>query len=428
VGRTTIDQVMFRRSVEEFGAPWHIEELGLKREHLEPDVQAAWEFVESYMKENHGEIPSDELIVYEMGWNEVPLEDLPAGSVKYFATEIKRREVQGQLNDILDEVDFIMKGGGDSVFEAQSRLIELVDDLRAFGLTRISAVNIFDLYPKVEKNYEQYQQGDVGIETPWPTMTESILGFQLGHVVYFVARPQTGKTWALLRTAMHCYDSGHRVLMVTPELTEDECAERLACMQAHVSYSAFTRGRLDPYAEDRLKKHIEECKELNGFWVSDSTMEFDKTEVEALVSQFDPDVIAVDSIYCFGDGRNRNERIANASPWLIELARKHGRKRLVLATSQMNRKAINAETTTIENIYGSDAVGQDAHVIYGLFASDEMYRDKRLGMTQLKVRRGVRHDPFYCNWDLDVMDFGETRTNQTGYEREEDEDDDAYNY
>lgn len=164
---------------------------------------------------------------------------------------------------------------------------------------------------------------------------------------------------------------------------------------------------------------------MQGFWVSDSTMSFEKSEVQALISQFDPDVIAVDSIYCFGDGRNRNEKIAAASPWLVELARKHGRPRLVLATSQMNRKSISADTTTIENIYGSDAIGQDAHVIYGMFASEEMYQDRKVGMKQLKVRRGVRHDPYYCNWDLDVMDFSEA-PGTTAYERDEDDDEPGY--
>jgi replicative DNA helicase len=421
----SVDQLLFRRVLSELGAPWHIEELGIRKHHLDESSRDAWDWVEAYMKENNGELPGDELLVFEMGWSEESLAEQPKATIKYLSHVIKRREVQFSLEGIIDEVEGLLQRGSESIFEAQAALIEKVDDLRSMGLSRIHAVNVFDLYPQVALNYQKYVEGDLGIETPWPTMTDSIMGFQPGHVVFFVARPQTGKTWALLKTCLNCYDQGCRVLLVTPELTEDECAERLACMQAKVSYTQFTRGRLDPFGKERLEKHIEECREMKGFWVTDSTMSFDKDEVTALIGQFDPDVIAVDSIYCFGDGRNRNEKIAAASPWLVELARKHGRPRLILATSQMNRKSISAETTTIENIYGSDAIAQDAHVIYGMYASEEMYEDRKVGMKQLKVRRGVRHDPFYCNWDLDVMDFAEA-PGTTAYSREEDDDEPGY--
>jgi len=420
----TVDQALLRRVLLELGAPWHLEEMGIRKHHLDDLTQEAWDWVELYMKENNGELPGDEILIFEMGWTEESLEEMPKATLKHLVNHIKRREVEKKVTSIVDKVKALVKLGNEHIFEAQSALIDSVDDLRAMGLSRIHAVNLFDLYPQVALNYQKYVEGDLGIETPWPTITDSIMGFQPGHVNFFVARPQTGKTWALLKTCMHCYDQGCRVLLVTPELTEDECAERLACMQSRVSYSQFTRGRLDPWGKERLDEHIDECRDMKGFWVSDSTMSFDKAEVQALIGQFDPDVIAVDSIYCFGDGRNRNEKIAAASPWLVELARKFGRPRLVLATSQMNRKSISAETTTIENIYGSDAIAQDAHVIYGLYASEEMYEDRKVGMKQLKVRRGVRHDPFYVNWDLDVMDFAETTS--TAYSREEDEDEPGY--
>lgn len=415
----TVDQILFRKVLrEEEGALWKIENLGIKRQFLLKDVQRAWVFVEDFLRKNQ-QLPSDEVICFHMEWDDTPIDEFPV-TIPFAAEVIRKRTVEQKLNYAIDTVQREMQKGSDHVFEAQRLLIEMADDLRGMGDDTISATSLFDLYPEVLLNYDQYKAGEIGIPTPWETMTVHTLGYQMGQVIFFCARPQTGKTWALLLNCLHVHELGYRVLLVTPELTEVEAAERAACMQTRTSYSRFTRGELDEWSERRMRDSIEEFRQKKGFWVADSTMQFNQSEVEALITQYDPDVIAIDSVYCFGDGRNRNEKIQNVVPWLIKAARSHGRNRMILATSQMNRSATTPETTTMENIYGSDAIGQDAHLVYGLFQSEEMYRDNQMGMTQIKVRRGTRHDPIYCHWDLDEMKFNEIR--KTGYERIEDND------
>jgi replicative DNA helicase len=412
----TVDQILFRKALREEGALWKLEQIGIKRQYLLKDVQRAWVFVEDFLRKNQ-ELPSDEVICFQMDWDDTPLEEFPV-TLQFAAEVVRHRTVEQKLNATVDAVQRELAKGTDHVFEAQRVLLEMADDIRGLGEDGLTATNLFDLYPEVLVNYDQYKAGDIGITTPWETMTVHTLGFQMGQCVFFCARPQTGKTWALLMNCLHVHELGYRVLLVTPELTEVEAAERAACMQTGTSYSRFTRGELDEWSERRMRDAIDEFKGRKGFWVADSTMQFNKKEVEALIAQYDPDVIAVDSVYCFGDGRNRNDKIQNVVPWLIQTARNQGRLRLVLATSQMNRSATTPETTTMENIYGSDAIGQDSHLVYGLFQSEEMYRDNQMGMTQIKVRRGTRHDPFYCHWDLDEMKFGEI--GKTGYERDED--------
>lgn len=414
----TVDQILFRKALREEGALWKLEQIGIKRQYLLKDVQRAWVFVEDFLRKNQ-ELPSDEVICFQMDWDDTPLEEFPV-TLQFAAEVVRRRTVEQKLNATVDAVQRELSKGTDHVFEAQRVLLEMADDIRGLGEDGLTATNLFDLYPEVLVNYDQYKAGDIGITTPWETMTVHTLGFQMGQCVFFCARPQTGKTWALLLNCLHVYELGYRVLLITPELTEVETAERTACIQTGTSYSRFTRGELDEWSERRMRDAIVEFQGRKGFWVADSTMQFNKKEVEALIAQYDPDVIAVDSVYCFGEGRNRNDRIQNVVPWLIQTARNQGRLRLVLATSQMNRSATTPETTTMENIYGSDAIGQDSHLVYGLFQSEEMYRDNQMGMTQIKVRRGTRHDPFYCHWDLDEMKFGEI--GKTGYERDEDND------
>jgi hypothetical protein len=131
--------------------------------------------------------------------------------------------------------------------------------------------------------------------------------------------------------------------------------------------------------------------------------------VEYAVDQFDPDVILLDSIYLLGEGRSRSDKIENASPWVKKLAKSMGRKRLAIATSQMNRSACSPEQMTPNNIYGSDAIYQDFDLVYGIYQDDDMFRDAIMGYYLFKMRRGTKHPPFFSNFSIEDMDFREHR-------------------
>ena len=127
----------------------------------------------------------------------------------------------------------------------------------------------------------------------------------------------------------------------------------------------------------------------------------------SLVDRFDPDFIFVDSFYKLGVGRDLNARVQDAVPFVDSLKRR-GRSRGVICTGQLGRGAHQTDdTTTMENIYGSDAVGQDGQSIWGVFADAEMRRDNNLAIKKLKYRDGTDHDTFYVNFDLENMNFSE---------------------
>jgi len=415
----TIDQIVIRKALRHEKGLWSINEHGVRREYLQSDGRKGWDFIETYQAKNDGQRPGDEVLVFEMGWPKVRFEDLPDMTISHVCNIILGRTIENiSLRSLANiETTFAQKGN-ESRFEAREQILHLAEELKEVDTVSQAAVELMSLYPDVGVNYELYKQGKLGASTPWPTITKHIAGYQDGHVVYFVARPKTGKTWVLLYNCLHLFNEGQKVLLVSPELTHIEAAERMACIHLEIPYEMFTDGQLGNAHEARLKAGIEDFQDRKGFKILDKKG-LSKQQIESAIDQYDPDVLAVDSMYKVGEGYNTKEKISDAADWLSRVVER-GRPRKGFATSQMNRDAISAETTVMENIYGSDAIGQDAHLIYGLFQDHQMRKDNQIGWKQLAVRRGKWHPPFFANIDLISMNFGEI--NESAYDRDEDDD------
>lgn len=406
MSQTTIDEVFFRLVMQKHSFNvFAIEDYGVKLDMLDSKSQKAAAFVESYRR-SHNEPPDDRILVYEIGWTQQDVETFKAAP-GYLANEIKTRYVSSALNRSVDEVINILKGGKDHVFDARQKFIDLADDLRGISSQRKTAYNLFSLYPQVAENYEKYKKNLIGMETPFPTITEAVMGYQPGDAVCWLARPGTGKSWQLLLHAKVFLKANYRVLLVEPELTGEQVAERFACIEESVPYPDFIKGRMDDFLAKKFKERLTELSTRKGLWMLEDNMEFDRSDVEYAINQFDPDVILIDSMYLLGEGPDRAKKIENASPWVKRLANTMGRKRLCIATSQMNRDACSAEKMTPNNIYGSDAIYQDFDLIYGMYQDDDMYRDKTMGYYLFKMRRGTKHPPFFSKFDIDEMDFRE---------------------
>lgn len=414
----TVDQLFVLSLVAEEGGVWQMSDYGVEVEYLSRPARDAVDFVREYVESN-GEPPGQEVIVYEMDWPEVDVDQLDV-TLDYLSTEIRRRATAHALDRVIGEVESLAKGGKDNVFEARDRLIDLVDEeIREMAASGEGATSIFDLYPSVVDHYQEIKAGEVGIPTPWPTITQAIHGWEFGDTVWWLGRPGTGKTWVLLLNAIDLHERGMRVLVISPELTEEQIAQRHACIMTGTSFDKFKDGKLGDIGETRFMEAVNECLNRSKFWVDETGMDVDRRSVERLVDRYDPDVICLDSVVLYGDGRDRGEQVEDAAPWVVELARR-GRKRLVHATSQLNRRAedIAPKDLNAKMIFGSDAIYQDADAVYGLVQDEEMDRDDQMAIPLIKIRHGTWHEPLMVNWDLDAMNFDEVVIDE--YDRDDD--------
>lgn len=403
----TIDQLFVLKLLVEERGVWQMADYGVEREYLSRPAQDACEFVEEYVKSN-GEPPGIEVVVYENEWPEVDVDEVDV-TLDYLSTEIRRRATAHAIDRVLTEVGALAEGGRDNVFEARDRLIDMVDEqIRGMVGEDAGATSVFDLYGHVGEHYQEIKAGEVGIPTRWRTVTKATNGWELSDTIWWLGRPGTGKTFALIENLIDLHSRGMRVLLISPELSEEQIGYRHACMMTDTSFEKYMSGKLGSTAEKNFLESLQELMGRGRFWVDETSMSPSRKSVERLVDRYDPDVIGLDSIILYGDGRDRGEQVEDAAPWVVSLSRR-GRKRLVMATSQLNRQADGVAPDDISSnmIFGSDAIYQDADAVYALVQDEEMERDNTMALSLVKIRHGTWHDPLYINWDLDRMDFDE---------------------
>jgi archaellum biogenesis ATPase FlaH len=395
---------MVLTSLEEGVGPTAAIELGVTKTMLTSPGRKAWDFVEDYRREN-GKIPPPEALLHRVNWDPGTLQRKPDLTFKYICRLIIERTVRGIMVSLMGDVNDLLSQG--DVLEAREVLRRGTEELNEIGSATRHVIEMFDVMPEVYESAQKYEQGMVGIESPFPTINEHSGGFHLGHTHYIMARPGTGKTWMLCASALHVYRQNYRCLFVSSEMPILDIATRMACIITKLSYSRLKKGELTPEEMQRLLHETQELQGKKNFLLIDDRQAVTKELVTSVIDRFDPDFVFIDSFYKLGQGRDLNASVQNAVPF-VDACKRRGRSRGVICTGQLGRGAMQTdETTTMENIYGSDAVGQDGQSIWGMFASKEMRRDNQLGVKKLKYRDGTDHDTFYINFDLERMLFDE---------------------
>lgn len=280
---------------------------------------------------------------------------------------------------------------------ASSRGAQIMPDrLHAFG-------------DRVLESYERVKSGYVGIPFPWPTMNEMTMGQWPGTMTMFVARPGTGKTQVAIISARHAWSLGKRVLIVSPEMSKAEIAERYFVLEAGTSYGNVMRGTLSDFELAKLRGSIDSQRDMDGLWIMDATDDVSGKGIDAAIRACQPHYVAVDSIYMLKFKGDKAERTASAIDWFGQSTKRFNYAGS--AYSQLNRGAELSEKkgggVRLGTIALSDQIAWDAHAVFALEQDQEMKADKKMRFTPLKIRRGNFSDSLMVRWDFDRMIFTE---------------------
>jgi replicative DNA helicase len=409
----TVDQLTVLLLLREHQSLNAMSDYGLTIDQFDDKTQRAIKFITQYTQDNEGLVPGPEIVASEVDWPIVYDDEIPTNmTLRYVSSIILERSALRIMREGSKQIEQALRLGTSGIERSKQLFQEYSDKVSTVGAVKRQTTSIFDLYPDIQTNYYLRQQGMLnGLMTPWPSVTAATSGYKPGQVIFFTGRPGQGKTWNLILNCLQLYKQGQRILFISPELSQMEVAERAACIQMELSFDAYQRGLLSESDLSRLNIGVEYYKTFTGFHVLEDEMSFKKEDVVRAIEKHSPDVVAFDSVYHFGTGSKRQERIEAACPWIKQIAKrgagKNSKKLIVFATAQMNRNAIDLDSQTMDNIYGSDAVGQDADLIYSIFQNDEMRANKQIALCQLKVRNGKYHPPIYAMQDLDKMKFGE---------------------
>lgn len=400
---TMTEQFVVRSAIHQHRTLASLTEFGIKEWMLSAEGRVAFRALDRYLSSNDGAWPSDLVIVDLMGWQAIPLDEMQGITLRHACSMIVKGHGRSKMMEGINEVVRLLSMPADQFKESFETLRRLTDEVTQIMAGSANSVSLYDLYPLAAERYELIRSGELGIDMPWPTPSKACGGYKLGQFCVIVARPKTFKTWLLLHAALHLRAQGLRVLFISPELNKNQLAARAACCEFKTSYIRYSEGSLSPAEQRAFTAAAVGMRGKGGFDVREDAMRVDKESVTGLVDTLDPDVIVIDSFYKAGEGRTSTDRIMDASDYASRL-KSRGRPRLVLVTTQFNRNVDGtADSVDADNIFGSDAILQDADMVHGLWSEQE----GTVNMRQLAIRDGRWHADIKIKTDLERMCFDE---------------------
>lgn len=270
--------------------------------------------------------------------------------------------------------------------------------------------SLFSLGNDVVNNYKLSASGYRGIPFPWPTIDNMTAGMWPKTTTVFVARPATGKTFIAVICGRHAWLQNKRVLIISPEMSKVDIAERFFVTHAKVPYHDVIMGKLPTFREHGFYSSIESLSDATGIWIMDASDDLTPSNMDAKIRACNPDLVAIDSIYRIKVKGDRKERASLALEWIAESSEKNGYAAVCFA--QQNRGAEVSEKkgggSRLGTIALTDDIAQDAQTIFAIEQSKDEKADRILKIRPLKVRRGQYKNPVVkLNWDFDGMNFDE---------------------
>lgn len=380
---------------------------GITAEKLYDEGRQAWEFMEKHAKQ-YGVLPSLELILGSVPDAKGEQIDLSAGL--FDTTEVLLDKVleRATLNLLTDGIKKVHeKISQRSAKEAAEVFSEIHRKLQAESLSLAKIESLFSLGKEVIEYYNLIESGGTGIPTPWPTMTSQTRGWWPEDLLLIAGRLGVGKSFAGLLLIHSAWLHKHDVLICTTEMTRKALASRFLCMHLRIPYGDYMSGRLGAFVKEKMVSGVEALLEDQGVQIVGKGFDFTMDNLEAAIEQCDPEMLFVDGAYLIKNkGKDRQEAVINTFNDMKRIGIRH--KLVTLATTQFNRqvKSGSEETVVVENIGITDVAGWNASVAFGLYQTDEMKKNHKMGWKPLKVREGVP-ESFECEWDFKNMAFGE---------------------
>lgn len=288
--------------------------------------------------------------------------------------------------------------------------VRMPDSLFAYGN------DVVELYEKVKNGY-------TGIPLPWDRLTELTMGMWPGTMTVFVARPKIGKSMVCVLSARYAWSIGNRVLVVSPEMSKLEMAERFFVIDSGISYGNVIKGTLTDPEFGKLKNRVDDLKVADNLWIMDSTDDLSGIGIESAIRACRPQLVAVDSIYMLRFGGDKMERAQAALNWLGVTCKRYDFASV--AFSQLNRGAEVSEKKgggiRLGTIALTDQMGWDAHAVFALEQDKDMKADKIMTIRPLAARRSTSGLPYMIKyrWDFDDMDFTTEIDDDSDFEDED---------
>lgn len=311
--------------------------------------------------------------------------------------------------------------------EAAYQTMQVTVDDGAGVVTSRPVKSMSDLGEDVLRSYVSEMQGLPSVPFWLQSLSDATRGLRFGSATVVCARPGVGKTWAGVKQALHASSLGYRVLVVSPEMTKLEWAERHFALAANIKPITILKGELNPFQLASFRDFVR-TMESSGLYIMDRSDNVSPVSIESAIAATDAQLVVVDSVYALDvPGKDKYQRTDAAVNWTVQVAKR--RNVAVMSLHQMNRTSKKAakfgggfdET----GIAYTDKFMKDYYNVYAIKQTDEMKQDGIAEMHNFKIRRG--YDPGTVNllWSPGDGVFdeaggnGPVQSTATGYEDDE---------
>ncbi len=329
----------------------------------------------------------------------------------YYLEHLKQRYLDTGLRSSVQAVTKLLKGDGKDPRAAVSLMFnQCVEMLR----TEKSA-NLFDfrdaLSPIMAEHTAKQMGTDIGINLGWESLDKMIGGIRKGDLISYVGRPQKGKTYMMLYSALDAWEKQNKTVMFcTFEMEGRLIRERLASMYAHVPAMNLKLGELTTHDRKQMIGKLTTAQMAsNPLWILDAGMATTVPELLAVTRSLKPDVIYLDGAYLIQhentrlDSFRKIDAVANQIKTILcPIAPS-------IASWQYNRTASKKkkdDPVTADDVYGSDVIFQVSSILLGIFQAETPETVHRK-LVQIQKGRGGEKGEFITNWDFKSMDFSE---------------------
>lgn len=281
------------------------------------------------------------------------------------------------------------------------KVLEVNYDLAGTDIIADSDIRLEHYKDRVENQKDWY------FTTGFPELDRIIHGIQrFEELVVIVARLGQGKSWVLEKIAAHIWKCGFRVGYISPEMGPDNVGYRFDTVYNGYSNSSLMWGLpdidVDKYAED-----LATLKEQKIPFIVSTPSQFDHritiSKLRNYIKKYKLDVLCIDGIKYMVDERYRkgdaeHVSLTHISEDLIELSVEM--RIPILVVSQANRAGVKEDTPDMDNISGSDGIGQCATKTITLRQDDG-----NLEMSVKKNRYGTLGPKLKYIWNINIGEF-----------------------
>lgn len=321
-------------------------------------------------------------------------------SEEYLVSALKEDKLFNETVQVINHLsDLMVENSIEAVDYLKSVLPKLAHQ------TSIAGINIIHDKTRLESVVKKTTNSDLIIKTGLKELDDVVYGWFPGEeLVTVVARTGQGKTWMLLWFLAAAWSQGKRVGVYSGEMSDERIGYRIDTILNNFSNRGLIRGEVNI---EEYTTYLEELEQYeNPFFVITKKRLGGRATVSklrAFAELHKLDVLGIDQYTLLQDERagrhsTTREQLEHISSDLFDLSCDLGIPIIVL--SQANRGGVREEgggTPDIENIYGADAIAQNATKVLtirqtgaGLEIAIKKNRDDKIGDTLLYF------------WDIDT--------------------------